>query len=110
MKNIVIIGASGYVGSALLSEALNRGYRVKAVVRHPENLNIEDDNLEIVKGDVTNSVEVARLAAGMDAVISAYNPGWKDPDIYEHTLQGYKAIIEGVRKSGVKMLLVVGGA
>ena len=81
MKNIVIIGASGYVGSALLNEALNRGYRVKAVVRHPENLNIEDDNLEIVKGDVTNSVEVARLAAGMDAVISAYNPGWKDPDI-----------------------------
>lgn len=110
MKNIVIIGASGYVGSALLSEALNRGYRVKAVVRHPENLNIEDDNLEIVKGDVTNSAEVARLAAGMDAVISAYNPGWKDPDIYEHTLQGYKAIIEGVRKSGVKRLLVVGGA
>ena len=110
MKNIVIIGASGYVGSALLSEALNRGYRVKAVVRHPENLNIEDDNLEIVKGDVTNSVEVARLAVGMDAVISAYNPGWKDPDIYEHTLQGYKAIIEGVRKSGVKRLLVVGGA
>lgn len=110
MKNIVIIGASGYVGSALLSEALNRGYRVKAIVRHPENLKTEDDHLEVVRGDVTDVAEVARLTAEADAVISAYNPGWKDPDIYEHTLLGYKAIIEGVRKSGVKRLLVVGGA
>ena len=37
VKKIVLIGASGFVGSALLNEALNRGFEVTAVVRHPEN-------------------------------------------------------------------------
>ena len=37
VKKIVLIGASGFVGSALLNEALNRGFEVTAVVRHPES-------------------------------------------------------------------------
>lgn len=36
VKKMVLIGASGFVGSALLNEALNRGFEVTAVVRHPE--------------------------------------------------------------------------
>lgn len=36
VKKIVLIGASGFVGSALLNEALNRDFEVTAVVRHPE--------------------------------------------------------------------------
>lgn len=36
MKNVAIIGASGYVGSVLLQEALGRNLHVKAIVRHPE--------------------------------------------------------------------------
>ena len=38
VKKIVLIGASGFVGSALLNEALNRGFEVTAVVRHPEKI------------------------------------------------------------------------
>ena len=41
MKKVVLIGASGFVGSAILNEALNRGFHVTAVVRHPEKNNIE---------------------------------------------------------------------
>lgn len=40
MKKVVIIGASGFVGSAILNEALNRGFHVTAVVRHPEKLRL----------------------------------------------------------------------
>ena len=44
VKKIVLIGASGFVGSALLNEALNRDFEVTAVVRHPEKIKIENEN------------------------------------------------------------------
>ena len=53
VKKIVLIGASGFVGSALLNEALNRGFEVTAVVRHPEKIKIENENLKVVKADVS---------------------------------------------------------
>ena len=53
---------------------------------------------------------VTQVSRGADAVISAYNPGWKNPDIAVETTRVYRAILDGVRKSGVNRLLVVGGA
>ena len=35
---LALIGATGYVGAALLEEALNRDHQVTALVRHPEKL------------------------------------------------------------------------
>lgn len=110
MKQVSIIGASGYVGTAILKEALTRNHEVKAIVRHPAKINVEDHHLEIVKGDVMQKNEVCQLIKGSEAVISAYNPGWQDPDIYNNILRGYHAIIEGVKAAGVKRLLIVGGA
>jgi hypothetical protein len=35
---IALIGATGFIGSAILREALDRGHRVTAIARHPEKL------------------------------------------------------------------------
>jgi putative NADH-flavin reductase len=35
---VALLGATGFVGSALLKEALERGHTVTAIVRHPEKL------------------------------------------------------------------------
>lgn len=110
MKNVVLIGASGFVGTAILEELLNRGYCVTAVVRNPEKMTIRNANLSVVKADVSEVNTLAAVCKGKDAVISAYNPGWANPDIYEETLKNYPLILEAVRKSGVKRLLCVGGA
>ena len=110
MKKIVLIGASGFVGSAILKEALDRGHSVTAVVRHPEKITLVHKNLVKIEGDVSFSATVTEAGKDADAVISAYNPGWKNPDIAKETTLVYKAIIEGVKKAGVKRLLVVGGA
>ena len=75
---IALIGATGFVGSAILQEALNRGHEVTAIVRNPEKLQAHP-KLHPQKGDVYNEEEVARLVAGHDAVISAFNPGWSNP-------------------------------
>lgn len=106
---IALIGATGFVGSALLKEALDRGHEVTAIVRHPEKLS-PHAKLRAQKGDVYNADEVARLVAGHHAVISAFNPGWGNPDIYNLQVKGTQAIINGVKKAGITRLLFVGGA
>ncbi len=106
---IALIGATGFVGSAILKEALDRNHEVTAIVRHPEKLT-PHPKLHAEKGDVYNENEVTRVVAGHDAVISAFNPGWTNPDIYDLQVRGTKAIIAGVKKAGIKRLLFVGGA
>ncbi len=110
MKHIVLIGASGFVGTAVLAEALNRNIQVTAVVRNPDKIQTKHANLTVVKADVSNLEELAAISKGKDAVISAYNPGWSRTDTYEETLKVYPLILEAVKKAGVKRLLIVGGA
>jgi putative NADH-flavin reductase len=106
---LIIIGASGMVGSAVRDEALARGHQVTAIVRNPDRIAVKNPLLTVRKGDVLKD-NVDELVRGNDAVISAYNPGWTNPEIATDTVKAYAAIIQGVKKAGVKRLLVVGGA
>ena len=106
MANVVLIGATGFVGSAILNELLSRGHKVTAVVRNAAKLP-KNDNLTAVQEDVAH---VDAIAKGKDAVISAYNPGWTNPDIKRLIEENYPKIVEAVKKSGVGRLLIVGGA
>ena len=110
VKKMVLIGASGFVGSALLNEALNRGFEVTAVVRHPEKIKIENEHLKVKKADVSSLDEVCEVCKGADAVISAFNPGWNNPNINDETIKVYLTIIDGVKKAGIDRFLMVGGA
>jgi len=107
--NIALIGGTGFVGSAVLEELLQRGHQVTALARNPAKYGARA-GLTVVAADVLDAGQVAHAVEGHDAVISAYNPGWKEPQIHDLFLQGSRAITEGVKRSGVKRLLVVGGA
>ena len=109
MANVILIGATGFVGSAILNELLSRGHKVTAVVRHAAKLP-KNDNLTAVEEDVANVDAIADIAKGKDAVISAYNPGWGNPQIGKINDENYPKIVEAVKKSGVGRLLIVGGA
>ena len=110
MKSVVMIGASGFVGNAILNELLSRGHKVTAVVRNPKKINVTNSKLEIVKTDVSDTNVMVEICKGKEAIISAYNPGWANPDIYEETLRNYPLILEAAKRSGAKRLLCVGGA
>jgi putative NADH-flavin reductase len=105
---VILIGATGFVGSAILNELIQRGYQVTAVARNIES--VKRPNVITKKVNVLIAAEVAEAVKGHDVVISAYNAGWSNPDLYNEFLQGAGAIQEGVKKAGVKKLLVVGGA
>lgn len=107
--NIALIGATGFVGSAVLEELLRRQHRVTALARNPGKLAARD-GLTVVQADAQDATQVAKAVAGQEAVVNAYNPGWTVPDIHDQFLAGTRAIYAGVKQAGVKRLLVVGGA
>lgn len=109
MANVLLIGATGFVGSAVLNELVSRGHKVTAVARNIEKV-AKSELLDVVKEDVANVDAIAKLADGKDAIISAYNPGWTNPDIATLISENYPRILSAAKKSGVKRLLIVGGA
>lgn len=106
---IALIGGTGFVGSAVLTELLSRGHQVTALARNPAKFAAQP-GLTVVAADVLDAAQVAKAVAGTDAVISAYNPGWTEPQIHDLFLQGSQAILDGIKKATVKRVLVVGGA
>ena len=108
--DISIIGASGFVGSAILKEALNRGHKVTAIARDTSKINESSDGLRLVDLDIHNTSGLSDAISGSDVVISAYNAGWTNPNIYEDFINGSKTIQAAVKESGVKRLIVIGGA
>lgn len=106
---ITVIGATGFVGRRVVDEALARGLEVTAIARQKKDLP-DNANLHIALGDIADTAWLSQQLHGQDAAISAYNPGWGADDLYEKTATGLQQIISAVEQSGVKRLLVVGGA
>ncbi|MDY0975410.1 NAD(P)H-binding protein [Massilia sp. CFBP9012] len=107
--NIALIGATGFVGAAVLSTLLQRGHRVTALVRDPSKL-APQPGLTAAVADAYDADAIAAAVRGHDAVVSAFNPGWNDPALYDNFMRGSAAIERGVELGGVRRLLVVGGA
>ena len=105
---IALIGATGFLGKSLTNELSNRKHEVTAISRTAQES--DKDNSKYVAADVYNVEALAEVLKGHDAVISAFNPGWTNPNIYADFLKGAKAIQEAVKLSGVKRLITVGGA
>lgn len=108
---LAVIGASGYIGSKILAEALARGHDVTAIVRHPEKLT-PHDHMTPVKCDVFDVPALTEAIKGHDVVISAYKaPGeWTTQQAFDDYVNAYQAQIDAVKAAGGPRFLVVGGA
>src|SRR5690606_4754070 len=105
---VAIIGATGFVGSKLVNEALNRGLEVTAIARKTENISAE--NVNKVSVDVNNVNQLSEVLKNQDVVISAFNAGWTNPNLYDDFLSGSESIQQAVKQAGVQRMIVVGGA
>ncbi len=106
--NIALIGASGFIGSALRNEALARGHEVTALVGRPERI-AAAPRLRVVAADALDSARLAIQLKGHDLVISAFS-GHAQEDVYGYYLRGFQSIVAATRSAGVPRLLAVGGA
>lgn len=109
MKNIAVIGATGFVGSHVVKELISRGYDVKAIVRDSSKVE-KNDHVQALSVDVSDVDALSEALQGSDAVVSAFNAGWSNPNLYADFLKGSEDIEKAVGKSGIKRLIVVGGA
>ena len=107
---LALIGATGFVGKAVLAEALTRGYNVTAIARNPQTIEVNSDKLTTVAVDIFDTDKLAAALEGHDAVVSSFNAGWGNPNLYNDFLTGSELIQQAVKQSGVKRLLVIGGA
>ena len=97
---IALIGASGNVGSYILTELLDRGHQVTAITRRPHKVKCTHERLTAKRGDLADEIGLPEQMHGHDVVVSSVGFRSTDP----------RALLRSVRKSGVKRLLVVGGA
>ncbi|SAL12355.1 NAD-dependent epimerase/dehydratase [Caballeronia arvi] len=99
MSKIAIIGATGNVGSRLMEEALRRGHTITAIARDTSGL-AEREGVSALSVDVLDPEALAAAIAGHDAVFSATR----------FATVSESAIVEPMKRAGVRRLLVVGGA
>ncbi|NDV78906.1 NAD(P)-dependent oxidoreductase [Dysgonomonas sp. 511] len=107
---VALIGATGFVGSHLLEELLRRGHEVTALARSVEKIPVKNGKPNTVAVDVADSKALCEAIKGSDVVLSAFNAGWSNPNIYEDFMKGSQAIQQAVKDAGVKRYIVIGGA
>lgn len=109
MKNVALIGATGFVGSAILQELLQQGFTVTAVARDVSSIK-NTPHVIAVQADVMEETALLAALKGNDLVISAFNAGWRNPNLYDDFIAGGRAIIEAIKAAGIERAIFVGGA
>ncbi len=102
---ILVLGATGRVGSHVVSLALHDNHHVTAVVRTPSKLNLCHENLHIIKGDVTDKRTIEEAMIDIDIVISALST-----DGTTTLTKSIPIILEAMSKENVKRIITVGTA
>jgi uncharacterized protein len=101
--NILILGATGRVGSEIMKYALLDQHSVTVLVRTPEKIQIKNENLTIIHGNVLNKEDLLRAMNGNDVVVSALNT-----DGSTTLSDSMPLIIEAMEREGIKRIITVG--
>ena len=117
---IGVIGATGTIGSRIVSEALSRGHHVTAFSRDASQTQDSRENITWKSLDVTDPEGIAAVLPGLDVLISGFGPGntardpadavaraIADPKVYVRAAAALLAALDS--HPGVR-LIVIGGA
>lgn len=99
---VAIFGATGMTGRVVLEEALARGHQVTALVRNPDKLEVDDENLEIITGDVLDAEAVEKTIIGQDAVVAVLGAGMRRTTL---RTDGNRNIVTAMQRQGVRRLV-----
>ncbi|WP_107837995.1 NAD(P)-dependent oxidoreductase [Metasolibacillus meyeri] len=102
---ILILGATGRVGSHLLKYILNDGHHVTALVRMPEKIQMNNEKLTIIQGDVLDKDAIVTALHDIDVVISALNT-----DGTTTLSKSMPLIIEALQNRNIQRIITIGTA
>lgn len=112
MDKVLIAGSTGYLGSYILRELLNRGFKTRTIVRNDKKLSktvINNVNLEIFKGELTAPSTIENSCHNIDTVISTVGIT-KQKDGLTYMDVDYQAnlnLLEDAKRNGVKKFIYV---
>ena len=113
-QNILVLGATGYVGGKLVPELLEKGYNVRASGRSGEKLRSRDWaghlNAEIVSADVLDPASLSAALIGIDAVyylVHSMNP--QSSDFARDDRTAAHNMVKVCKECGVKRIIYLGG-
>ncbi|MDD5698628.1 MAG: NAD(P)-dependent oxidoreductase [Victivallaceae bacterium] len=99
IKNVLLTGAGGKVGKAVLPELVKAGFQVRAL-EYSDGLEVERlKNVEIVRGDLRNSELAAKLIADMEAVIHLANVKENRELFLDANLKGTFYLLDACKQS-----------
>lgn len=108
--NILVTGATGFIGSRLLSSLIKKGYSVKALSRNQRK---NDNNLEYVKADLFDQTQLEHALDGIEVAyylvhsMEGNNNQWKEFASRER-IQAQN-FLRAATKAGVKRVIYLGG-
>jgi putative NADH-flavin reductase len=106
---LTVFGASGQTGRHLLTQALDAGHDVTAVVRDRTRLPLHHQRLQVVTADVLDPAAIQPAVAGADAVISTLGP--HPPRNRSSIMSAATAsILAAMRTTGTSRLVVISAA
>ncbi|MEQ9378598.1 MAG: NAD(P)H-binding protein [Imperialibacter sp.] len=106
ISKIAVIGGTGKAGRYLVKELLSRGYHLKLLLRFPENLQIEDPKIELLKGDARDVEAIRSLLNGCQAIISAVGQPKGEDSIFS---EASKHIVAAMTTYGIRRYVVLTG-
>lgn len=102
---LLIVGATGKIGSEIVKQALERGFEVTVLVRSPHKLKIEDDRLTVVTGSPLDEEILKKAVTGSDAVLSAL--GHLDLKESHIVTEAAQALIRAMNARHVKRFMIL---
>jgi putative NADH-flavin reductase len=106
-KKIALFGATGQTGKQFLQLALAAGYEVKSLARTPSSITETNPLLSVIKGDVLNADDVAKVVAGADIVVSLFGHIKDSPEWVQ--TNGTKNIVKAMEVYGVQKIISLSG-
>jgi len=104
---LVVLGATGATGLEVVRQAAERGHSVTAFVRSPDRLGGLKDQITTQEGDLLDSLQLAQVIKGHDAVISAFGPRLPLSKSDAHLLQQFAtALTSAMEKTAVSRVVV----
>lgn len=94
---ILLLGATG---AHVLRQALDQGIEVVAYMRSAGKINIQDKNLEVIEGELSNTERIGKALTGVDAVISALGVAKNTSSFLPS--QNLPGILDAMKRMGVK--------
>ena len=105
---IVIFGATGFSGKAILKETLSQQHQVTVLVRNKSAIQIQDKNLKIVEGNVLDKHTVAEVLKNSEAVIQCLGVGGKgNGKLTTFISDATNIIVEEMEKQQIKRLIAM---